>query len=198
MNILQKLSKIAESLDAKGLYLEANVIDNIIKESIDFSNYTPGQYSKEQGQSIHNFEKGTEINVPYTKVDFQKGIKIRGRRRYLATMNKLRRELGLGPGMFDKQVAMVLRKYYPGVWQPGQRQKASDILAAVQQKKQQTAPDTGMAIKQHTQQQPTPMGQPRVTETGQTAHLSDEDLFPKTLPPDISLGPKKEYPIEMP
>lgn len=183
MNILQKLSEIATDLDSKGFHSEASELDAVIKEAIDFS---------KSNRSV--VLAGPEDSpAPTETMNFQKGTKIRGRRRYLATLRKLRKELGLGPGMFDKQVAKVLNKYYPGVWQPGKKQKASDILAAVQQKKQEGAQDTGVAMKEG------PQAGPRGGEIGQTQSPSNEELFPQRgLPPDVSLGPKKEYPIDMP
>lgn len=194
MDVLQKLADIADKLDAKGLYREANEIDSIIKEAQDSilpPGYMENWVERYKPKSVHNFPEDV-INVPYEKHTFEKPTVIRPRKRYLATLNQLRKELGLGPGMFDRDVGVRLNKYFPGVWQPGAKQKASDLLAAVQQRKQQQqAPDTGVAGQEPRSQVPRGAEPPRPVSPPMS------DLFPRTTPPDVDLGSKKEYPIDI-
>lgn len=213
MSLFKRLAEIANKLDAKGLYEEANAIDNIIKNAYDFTGQNPfgDQPMFEVGPqkttytfpedviegrkwpSTHTFpEKPEEAIV----VDRAKS------RRKFQQLDKLRDMFGLPRGRgFDRQLAIKLRQLnqkYPGVWTPGARQPISEIMANVEQA--QTKEFEYARQKQQQQGGQAAGIQPSTLPSGsrapapQAVSPSTQQLFPeRKMPPDVSLGPKKEY-----
>jgi len=191
MSITRKLAEIAGELDKRGLYEEADKIDDIIKSAIDFGG------TGAEGLDIPDVEAPTKTEQLLERVDragqgkhtFNPGSTIRPRKRYMQTLNEIRKELNLGPGMFDRDVGMRLSRYFPGVWTPGDKtQRASDILAAIQQRKQQYRSQTGTARTAPGQQAPQSNTGRRGGEVGQS--YSPTNLFPSTSNPEVKLKEK--------
>jgi len=111
---LTALTKLANDLDAKGLFDEANEIDKVAQEVAMLT---------EPGKTTYNFPPEQVESTPVSR----KGT---------ALINQIRQELGLPPGIFDRDMGLRLRKY-PGVWNPGNKgQKASEILALLRKAKE--------------------------------------------------------------
>lgn len=193
MNFLEKLAEIANRLDAKGLHEEANILDGIIKAAQDFP---PGW------QSVHNFPEDTIVGRKPTIYNFPPDV-IRGRpggrmQRYVAGLDKLRKMLGLGPGDFDIELARklnALNRKYPGVWVPGTGQKLSQIMANAER-----ALAKEFEYAQKTKKSPQIGGQaPNTLPSGSrdpgqvTSRPSDEQLFPPTANPPVTLSEKEEF-----
>jgi len=196
MNILERLAVLASKLDSKGLYEEADMLDAFIKEAQDFP---PGW------QSVHNFpEDVITVDRPKGTHDFPPDtIKGRYRPGHWRQLDRLRSMFGLKPGLgFDAQLAMKLRQLnqkYPGVWVPGAKQKVSEIMANVQQA-QQKAKEFEYAQQQQPKSEVAGIRPSTTLPSGSRAPAPQSispdlnQLFPRqSPPPDVSLGPKKEY-----
>lgn len=184
---IQTLIKIAMSLDEQGLYEDADMLDSIISEA---ANFPPGWQSSyefpEETINVQRPQKTTYTFPPQTIV----GNPARWRQ-----LDGLRKMLGLQPGKgFDVGLARALRKLnqkYPGVWVPGAKQKISQIMANVQQAQQKEKEF------EYAQRQPTSevAGQkPREDYQAHSVYPKMDELFPtREVPPNVDLGPKKEY-----
>jgi hypothetical protein len=185
MKFLAKLAAIANELDAKGLYEEADILDSIVKEAQDFP---PGW------QSVHNFPEDPIVDT------------IMGRRnnpamkRYVAGLDKLRKMFGLPPGNFDAVLVRrlnILNRKYPGVWVPGSNQKLSEVMSNAKKalvkefeyaQKAKKSTQVGGATPAPTTL-PSGSRDPGMLE----ARPTNQELFPSTSTPEVQLKDKEEF-----
>jgi len=111
---LAALIRLANDLDARGLFDEANEIDKIAQEVAMLT---------EPGKTTYNFPPEQIESTPTSRAG-------------VAIINQIRKELGLSPVIFDREMGLRLNKY-PGVWRRGDKgQKASEILALLRKAKE--------------------------------------------------------------
>jgi hypothetical protein len=199
MKFLAKLAAIANELDAKGLYEEADILDSIVKEAQDFP---PGW------QSVHNFPEDTIVGRKPTTYNFTTGPDdtIMGQRnnpamkRCVAGLDKLRKMFGLPPGNFDAALAKrlnILNRKYPGVWIPGSNQKLSEVMSNAKkalvsefeyaQKAKKPSQVGGLSLA------PTILPSGARDPGAQEFHPTNKELFPSTQTPSVQLKDKKEF-----
>jgi hypothetical protein len=188
MNILEKLIKIADLLDKKGLTQEASKIDKIITKLADDS--WPKHMYNEKGQRMVSryspSEKEVGVITPsmVSRYSPKKPMVIRPSpkmRKWIADLRLLRNELGLpehpkSKRLFDKELAMALQSRYPGVWKPRTKQTPMAILDAIR------VQDAAFAKKNIMLKQD--------KDHGET--VSIPPLETKTNPP-VVLPPKEEF-----
>lgn len=155
MNILQRLAKLANDLDRKGLYQEASAIDELIKRAGPVYEATPPGFQEtfhQEPMSTHPEKRpDTDFTTQQRAMQARKIDQIRKRFRVL---NLVRREVGLAPkrmpsakeleywatlpkghpkreqlSPFDRDLGRKLQTEYATAIKPGMR--PAQILSAV-------------------------------------------------------------------